>query len=391
MTDRRKIMLPVAILIGAMTAGAALIATKPEIETIETERAAVVVRALEAHPTTVQMLVRSQGTVAPRTESELIPEVSGRVEWVAPSLVTGGFFEQGDVLLRIDPVDYTAAVERARAQRARAQGEYEYAASRLARQVRLSHESVASASQYDDAQRAARVTQATLEEAKVALAQAQRDLERTEVRAPFAGRVRNERVDVGQFVSRGASIGTLYATDYVEIRLPIPDEDLAYLDMPLWNRAGANDAGPAVLLRARFAGALHEWPGRIVRTEGEIDKRSRVVHVVARVENPYEPGEHPGRPPLAVGLFVHAEIVGPSIRDVIELPRSALREGRDVLVVDLDDRIRIRSAEVVRVDRERAFVRLELAPGERICISVLQVVLEGMKVQTIDAALAGRS
>ncbi len=180
--------------------GAALIATKPEIETIETERAAVVVRALEAHPTTVQMLVRSQGTVAPRTESELIPEVSGRVEWVAPSLVTGGFFEQGDVLLRIDPVDYTAAVERARAQRARAQGEYEYAASRLARQVRLSHESVASASQYDDAQRAARVTQATLEEAKVALAQAQRDLERTEVRAPFAGRVRDMRVRQAEHV-----------------------------------------------------------------------------------------------------------------------------------------------------------------------------------------------
>jgi hypothetical protein len=208
--------------------------------------------------------------------------------------------------------------------------------------------------------------------------------------------VRSERVDVGQFVSRGMSIGTLYATDYVEIRLPIPDEKLAYLELPLWNDAGTSEEGPPVTLRAHFAGGDHRWSGRIVRTEGEIDAKSRMVHIVARVEHPYglpaggsdeASGDEDAtdRPPLAVGLFVHAEIQGPMVENVDILPRAALREDETVLVVDRDDRIRSRPVELVRIDRDDALIRAELEPGDRFCLTALQVVVDGMKVQVVSA------
>jgi multidrug efflux pump subunit AcrA (membrane-fusion protein) len=199
--------------------------------------------------------------------------------------------------------------------------------------------------------------------------------------------VRDERVDLGQFVSRGASIGTIYATDFVEMRLPIPDAELAYLDLPLLQARPTPEGdppaeAPVVSIHARFAGAEHEWTGRIVRTEGEIDPKSRMVHVVARVENPYAV-ENDGRPPLAVGLFVRAEIAGPRVAGVTVVPRSAMRGEDHLMVVDADSRLWLRAVDVLRVDGEDVLLRSRLAPGERVCVSPLQAVVDGMPVRVI--------
>ena len=225
---------------------------------------------------------------------------------------------------------------------------------------------------------------ANLADARIALEQAEWDLARIEITAPFEGRVREESVDVGQFVSRGAAIASIYATDYAEIRLPIADDQLAYLRLPNMREAN-EDEGPAVRLRARFAGMEHEWMGRVVRTEGEIDPRSRMVHVVARVEHPYRTDEDAGdaRAPLAVGLFVQAEIEGPVLEDVIVVPRYAMRDDSHVLVVDAENRLRTRSVEVLRIDRDDVLIRSDLAAGERICVSPIQIVVEGMQVKPV--------
>jgi multidrug efflux pump subunit AcrA (membrane-fusion protein) len=156
-----------------------------------------------------------------------------------------------------------------------------------------------------------------------------------------------------------------------------------------------------VILHTTFAGREHQWFGRIVRTEGEIDPRSRMVHVVARVENPYGAPEAElegggtarmdERPPLAVGLFVQAEIAGPPVRGVIAVPRSALRNDSQILVVDNANRIRRRDVEIIRIDREDVLIRLPLAQGERICTSPLQVVIEGMQVEPIMAPARNES
>jgi RND family efflux transporter MFP subunit len=340
------------------------------------------VRVITARPESVQLVVRSQGSVAPRTESDLVPEVSGRVVWTSPSLVSGGFFEEGELLLRLDPLDYEIQVTKAKAAVARTEGELDHARQSRERQDGLAERDIASPSQLDEARRASRVAQAALDEAHASLAQARRDFARTEITAPYSGRVRDERVDVGQFVSRGDSIATIYATDYVEIRLPIPDDQLAYLELPLFRDKGGVAEEPEVSLRARFAGEEHTWTGRIVRTEGEIDARSRMVHVVARVEDPYGVKDQVSAP-LAVGLFVRAEIAGPEVGDVVVVPRSALRDDQSILVMDDEQRLRRRPVEVLRVDRDEVLVR-GVPAGLRICISPLQVFVEGMRVQTLE-------
>lgn len=380
----RKVVLPIVALAVAALGAVLLIVTRPEVAHVTPERTPTTVRVATPEPHDLRMRVRSQGTVAPRTESELIPEVSGPVVWISPALVSGGFFESGDALLRIDARDYQAAAARATASLARAEGELEHARQNLARRRELSEKGISSASQLEDAERTERVAAATREEARVALGQAQRDLERTEVRAPYAGRVRAKHVDVGQFVSRGSPIATLYAIDYVEIRLPIPDRELAYLEMPLFGDASLGSDGPEVELRASFAGAEHVWSGRVVRTEGEIDAKSRMVHVVARVEEPYAATD-PARAPLAVGLFVNAEIVGPLVAGVTRVPRSALRGDRELLVVDADDRLRRRPVEVLRVEGDDALLRASFELGDRVCVSPLQAAVEGMRVRAIPS------
>jgi RND family efflux transporter MFP subunit len=381
----RRLVYPALALCVAGLGALALLATAPEVESVTPERAIPTVRTLTPRRENVRLKVRSQGTVAPRTESTLVPEVSGRVMWVSPALVSGGFFAEGEPLLRIDVRDYELAVRRTRSAVARVESELEFAAAELKRQERLSARNVASTAQLSAARRAGRVAEASLAEARVALEQSQWDLERTELVAPFEGRVRVEQVDVGQFVNRGASVATLYATDYVEIRLPIADHQLAFLDLPDLQR-GNDENGPDVRLHARFAGREHEWLGRVVRTEGEIDARSRMVHVVARVEDPYAPAEDGSdRPALAVGLFVQADIAGPMAKDVIVMPRYAMRDDRHILVVDAQDRLHTREVEVLRIDRDDVLIQSVLGPNERICVSPVQVVVEGMRVKPIPA------
>lgn len=383
-----KLWLPLAVLAAGAAAFTVLVKTGPEVEPRAAERLAPLVRVVDVLPQTLQLSVRTHGTVAPRTEADLVPEVSGRVVWVAPSLVSGGFFGEGELLLRLDDRDYRAAVARARAALQQRTSEAELAAKELERRQRLAKREFASAAQLDSALNADRVSAAAAISARAALDQAKRDLERTAIRATFSGRVREESVDPGQFVNRGTRIAVLYAVDYAEVRLPIPDEELAYLDLPLAYREepAPENGGPAVRLHARFAGAEHTWDARVVRTEGEIDPRSRMVHAVARVDDPYGRAGQSGRPPLAVGLFVEAEILGREVRDVTVLPRAALRAGDRVLVLDGDDRLRFRSVDVLRIDREQVVLRGGVDRGERVCVSPLESAVDGMKVRAIAPA-----
>jgi RND family efflux transporter MFP subunit len=230
-----------------------------------------------------------------------------------------------------------------------------------------------------------RVTVAGLREARARESRAARDLARTELHAPYEGRVRSESVDVGQFVQRGAPIARLYAVDFAEIRLPLPDRELAYLDVPLAGETGSEAPAirPQVGLAAEFAGERHVWNGEIVRTEGELDPLSRMVHVVARVADPYGRTSRVGAP-LAVGLFVEATIAGRQVQGAFVLPRSALREGDQVYVVDEEDRLRLRDVVVMRAERDRVVIAGGLVAGDRVCVSPMGAVVDGMRVRILD-------
>ena len=413
MSERRpspKLLLPLAILGVGVVGVVLLVAMRDAPETRKPPEVAPLVRVVEARPQDWQYVVRTQGTVAPRTQSDLIAQVSGEVTWVSPNLVSGGFFAKGDPLVRIDRADYDVGLQTARAVVARTQSEFDRAQTERRRQQKLEREGVTSRAKIDDAENAYRVAEASLAEARARLGRAERDLDRTELRAPYEGRVRSENMDVGQVATAGQRIATLYAVDWAEVRLPIPDRELRYVDVPLGARTRDGDAlepvGPAVRLHAQFAGRAHTWTGLVVRTEGEIDPKSRMVNLVARIEDPY--GLHGGsdRPPLAVGLYVEAEILGETVSGVFVLPRTALRQGDPmdpdapdaVHVIDGEERLRIRTVEVLRSEPGYAVIGAGLAAGERVSISPLPGVVDGMSVRAaaesppdLNAAAEGQS
>lgn len=376
------IVLPVLILALAALGTSTMIRLKPVVETQVPEPLLPGVRVHRVAFENVRIAVQTQGTVRPRTETQLVPEVAGRVTWIAPSFAEGGFFEQDDPLLRIDTFDYEQAVVSARSELARAR-------LRLAQEeaeAEVAAREWATLGRGDP--RALTLREPQLEEARAAVAaaeanvtRAQRDLARTEIQAPYAGRVRTKGVDVGQFVTVGASIATIYAVDSAEVRLPLPDAELAYLSLPLAYRGGANRPGPAVTLRATFAGAAYSWQGRIVRTESEIDPLSRMVHAVAEVQDPYAPGQDRNRPPLAVGMFVEAEIEGRDFDDVAVVPRVALRGRGEVLVVDDSQQLRFRRVEILRTTTDSVYVTGGLEAGELVVVSTIDVPTDGMPVQ----------
>ena len=384
-------VLPLVLLGLAALAAVTMIRNRPVVETQPPQIAPPGVRVHVVALEDLDLAVTSEGTVSPRTESQLVPEISGRVTSIAPSFAEGGFFEEGDVLFTIDPFDYQQAVISARAQLAqtRLRLAKEKAEAEVARREWEElgrgdpRELTLRKPQLEDAR-------AAVAAAEASLVRAERDLERAQIRAPYAGRVRRKNVDVGQFVTVGNSIGTIYAVDVAEIRLPLPDEELAYLNLPLSYRGAANRRGPRVTVRTAFAGATYAWDGHIVRTESEIDPVSRMVHVVAEVRDPYGAGQDPDRPPLAVGMYVDAEIEGRRFTQVAVLPRAAMRRRDQVMIVDAEDRLLFRQVGILRTTAQFLYVDEGLENGERVVISTIDGPTDGMLVQIIGDRLARR-
>ena len=373
-------MVPIAILAVAFVGAATLLATSQRLEPTQPDPVPIAVRVIKVRPEMVRMAVHAQGAVAPRTETDLVPEVSGIVVWVSQNLVSGGYFEQEELLLKVDDRDYQNAVDRAEASISRAEAENQLAQFNLARSIELETQQLISQADFENTIRTANVSEAVLRDTRVVLEQAERDLERTQIRAPFTGLVRSERVDTGQFVSRGVSIASVYGSDYVEVRLPIADSQLAYLSVPLTQRGELDEVdAPIVTLSASFAGAEQQWFGRIVRTEAEIDATSRMVHAVARIQA----DEDGDKMPPPVGLFVQADIEGRLVDNVIVLPRSALRNDSQVLVVDRDNRLQYRTVKILRVYRDEVYIVEGLNEAEVVCISPLQIVVSGMLVSPV--------
>ena len=355
-----------------------IVATGPVAEPEDDAVRPPVVRVAPARPGPVRLTVEAHGVVVPKTESRLVAEVSGRIVSVADSMVSGGFFRRGDALVSIDRVDYELALEQARARLSSATSELAQARRAFARQERLTATDAVSESKREEAENRQVLAEAGFREATAQLKRAERDLERTRVVAPYDGRVRSELVDPGQFVNRGETLANLYSVDVAEVRLPVHDEDLAFLPVSLDGTPNPA-ARLGVVLRARFAGREHEWRGRIVRTEGEIDPGTRMVKMIAQVPRPYEQPE--GKPPLTVGLFVDAVIEGREVDDVVVLPRTALQSERHVHIVEADDRLAARQVEVLRVAGGQAYV-LGLRKGERVSLTRLPGAADGLRVRT---------
>lgn len=382
-----KILLPIVIVAAAILAGWAIINSKPQAQRMAPPTAALSVDATRLVESDYQVMVTADGTVRPRTTSTLIPQVPGRVIEVSPSFREGGFFERGDILLRIEPRDFELALASAEAQVAQASAAMEQELA-LAEVVKGDWESLGKKApdlglrkpQIAAARAALLSAQSQLERARV-------DLDRTMIRAPYAGRVLEQNVDIGQFVSVGTMLARIYAIDYVEIRLPLSNRQLEYVRLPERFRDDGNvtnQDGPAVTVQAVVGHTTYSWDGRIVRAEGAIDTQSRQLYVVAQVDDPYARGPE-GRPPLRIGQFVTASIQGELLKDVIVIPRLALREGGEVLLVDERNVLQRKSVSVLWSDEDQVVIGQGLVEGDVLTLTAVSVSASGSTVRpTID-------
>ncbi len=382
-----KAILPLVVILVSGAIYAAAIWARPAPEPAEAVSIAPMVRVARANSAPAQLFVSAQGTVEPRTEIDLVSEVAGRIVWVSPELASGGFFNQGDALVRIDRRDFEVSLEGGNARLARADSDLVYANSVLARQQKMGKTGASSRSKLDDAIHQRANAEAGVREAAVAVRNAELNLERSEIRAQFDGRVRKKHVDVGQYVSRGFKLARVYSVDYAEVRLPLNVADLAFLDLPPGFRsdAAANDGdehGPEVVLSAEYAGRRFTWRGYVVRSEGALDPQTRMLHVVARIDDPYSRSGASNRAPLPIGLFVDAQITGRVVEQAFELPRSALLSRDEVWVVDRENRLRGKHVDVLRAEGDRVWIRSGIEPGDRVVTSSLDTAVEGMEVRT---------
>ena len=376
----QRLLVPLSILALSAAIFIVLVNTQPTLKTTVKEPVPVAVRALDINLAPMQLSVSSEGNVQPSVETKLVAQVAGEVVELSSSLVAGGDFSKGDLLLKLDPRDYEIALARSQATLSRAQAEQRYAAEETARIRSLYGEELASIAQLQSAERLLAVADAALDDASAAVQRARVDLERTVFTAPFNGRVRAENVDVGQFLSKGAMIATLYDTDRLQVRLPLADAQLAYLD-PSYTQTGLAGEEPAdVVLTADYAGDKQSWSAKLLRTEGNISTKSRFLHVIVEVtETLNGKGVR-----LPVGLFVDAVIQGRTIEDLVSVPRTALRPDDSVMVIDDDNQLHFRDVTVFKLSDSDVLISEGLASGERISISPLQFVVEGMPVTVID-------
>lgn len=382
MTRILKIVLPVAFIVAAVVASFAMIQARPETPKEAVPKPALLVTVATARREPIEFVVRSRGLVSPRTQTTLVSEVSGQIAEVSPAFVSGGFFARGDVLIRIDPRNYETVVKRARAEVAKARTgvatENALAGYAFEDWERLRELNAASGPASELTLRKPQLQQALaeLESSEAELEKVEEDLQRTVIRAPYDGMVREKLADVGQYVNVGAQLARTFAVDLAEVRLPVTQKDLRFLDL------GKLDAGGElpVILSAAIGDQLFEWEARVVRSEGVFDASSRVLYVVAQIDDPYDLTDS-GREPLRMGTFVTAAISGVPGGELVAVPRHALSRGTTLWVVDSNSTIQPRTVGVVRTDEELAYLDRGVAAGEIYVTTPIDHPLPGMRVR----------
>ena len=381
-TKRLLHILVTIVFIGIGVAGFLILtANKPQLKKTKPPTPVPMVSAAPVNIGNITVPINGEGTVRPLREIHLVPQVSGPIVHISPSLVDGGDFKKGSLLLSIDPVDYRLAVTLAESRVKDSESALRLAeeeASAAQEEWRLLTENnpessgappplVAKLPQLEAARARLAADRAELKKATL-------NLERTEMRAPFNGRVGQENVGIGQYVSIGQNLATLFSTDAAEIVVPFEDESLYWFHVPGFTPG--DGPGSPVQIKARIAGRDRAWSGRVNRSEGKLDERTRMINVVIRVEKPYQ-----SKPPLAAGLFVQVEIQGRRIEKAAVIPRSALRGDNLVWVVDSEGRLSFRKVEVARMLSDKVILTAGLQEGEMVVTSPIRAVTDGMRVR----------
>jgi len=380
------IVVPLAI-VAVLGVGGTIVlsALKPEPEKAEEARIGLNVFAEPVRSGDLQITVTAQGEVRPRREIIVAPQISGRIAYVSPDFIDGGFIKQGQLLVRVEAADYELAVVRARSGVAAA----EQALAREIAEAELARQDIEDLGVTDASPLARREPQlaqahAALDSAKAQLKDAELALERTAVYAPFSGRVWERDVDIGQVVGTGQSLGRIFANDVVEVSLPLDDEEMGRLGLPLAFAASAQQPGPVVDFSAVVGGIERHWKGEVVRTAAAVNSQTRQINVIAELQDPYGKGADDGAP-MAPGLFVNAVIEGKTIPDVLIAPRASLRGDDRIFIGDRDTgKLSIKTVDLIYSDTNGAYIRSGLNEGEYAITSPIQAAFDGMNITVME-------
>lgn len=379
-----KFTAPVLVLAAGFVIIQVLIAAKPEPEKNDDEARPISLYVDEVKSEVVTLSVKTQGEVRPKTEIDLIPQVSGRIVAMSESFNEGAEFSPDSMLLKIDDTDYRLAAIRAEARVAEAQTELEreQATAKMKaeewRDGRKDQEPTPFALNLTQVKQA----EAMLLSAKADLRKTRLDLERTEIRVPFYGRVRERHVGIGQFVTAGTIVARVFSIDIAEVRLPLTDSQLVELKLPLGYMAEDPLTAPKVNFRAALGDRDFFWQGHIVRIDAAVNKDTRLIYATAEVIDPYGLGATEGMP-MAVGMFVSAEIEGIAEQAAYVMPRLALRNEDKVYVINAENHLEIRTVKVLSTSEDQVMVTSGVSQGEHVVTSTLPNAVDGMDVEPV--------
>lgn len=379
----KRIMIPGGIIFAGIAIFIVMSSFAPKPQKKEIVSKAPLVDTLEVTRGNVIFEIESQGSIAPRTETTLVSEVSGQIKNVSKKFVVGGFFKKGEQLLEIDPISYQVALLQAQArldganaklveERARGkQAEKEW--SLTGRAKKNAPILALRKPQLQQAQADVKAAQADVKSAEI-------KLKRTKIVAPYDAMLKAKMVDVGQYVTTGSQLAMTFAVDYAEIRLPIKEQDLAYIDIP--SMGVTDQVGSQVELSTFQAGKVRKWSTFITRSEGVVDATSRVNYVVAQVNDPYGLLSEKGSvEPIRIGTFVKAKIIGIETADIIAIPRKAVRGASNIYLIGEDRKLNVTEVDILRSDDKSIYISGGLEDGQQVVLTKLATAVNGMTLR----------
>ncbi len=388
MSRRKSFMVAAGILLGAVAIAVVMVRLRPEPPLREPPSRVPFVTTASAVAGEGAIPVHGAGTVRPRAEIDVAAQINGKVAWVNPAFQGGGRVREGEIFFRIDDADYRNRVQQAQANVAAGQ----VALLQAQEDARIAREEYELFRRRQPGAASGRASPLTLREPQLAaaraalardsaaLADAELALSRTEVLAPFTGIVRRESVDPGQFVAAGQGVGRFYASDAVEVVVPVSDADAALIP-DLWGlRAGDGNRRVRATVDAEYGDRSHERDGYVDRAEAALDEQTRTIDVVVRVPRPFSGSG----PPLLVGQFVEVRIEGVAPERYFTVPRAALRTGNEVWALREDDTVAIVPVQVLQRADEVVYVTGALEADQRVVVGGIQIATDGMLVRTAD-------
>jgi RND family efflux transporter MFP subunit len=329
-------------------------------------------------PIDYEVKIKSTGTTTPITQTILTSEVGGEVIYRSKKFSEGSSVIIGEILAKIDDTDLQLQYKNALLQLASAEVQFavQQAEAEIAQEA---WKQVGEGAAQDLTAKKPQLKQAkaALEVAKAQVQSAEKKLNKTEITAPYTGRIKDINIDLGSTILPGQPVGSMYTSNEIEVTLSIKDSDLRFLDIPMDGRKLNPDQKSLVVIKSLYKGEMQEWSGNLERVDGVIDPMTRMIKLIANFKNNFIEDT---KPILPIGLFVEAEVSGKRLIDVFMIPNTALTPNDELLVVNQDNTLEIRKVKIITKMKDHIIVKKEIKAGERVVVSKLSIATNGMLV-----------